>query len=78
MKLIADAKGRLTAAELFKPGRTFDAAVQPDGSIRVVELVEKRVPTVRVKFNRDGSFECPPLMSRETVCATLRTDRDAR
>jgi hypothetical protein len=78
VKLIADAKGRLTAAELFKPGHTFDAAVQADGSIRVVELVEKTVPTVTVKVNRDGSFECPRLMSRAGVRAAVRADRDAQ
>jgi hypothetical protein len=78
MKLIADAKGRLTAAEFFKPGQAFDASRLPDGSIRVVELVEKTVPVLKIKVNRDGSFECPPLMSRETIRATLRADRDAQ
>ena len=78
MKLVADSKGRLTSAELFTPERAFDARREPDGSIRVIELVEKEVPTVRVKINRDGSFDCPRLMSREDIRAALRADRDAQ
>ncbi len=44
MKLVADSRGRLTAADLFRPGTAFDASPQPDGSIRIVELVEKKLP----------------------------------
>lgn len=43
MKLVADSRGRLTAAGLFRPGAAFDATQQPDGSTRLVELVEKGV-----------------------------------
>ena len=78
MKLIADSRGRLTAADLFRPNTAFDASVQPDGSIRVVELVEKKVPVVKVKFKADGSFECPRLMTRQQIRDTIRADRDAR
>lgn len=48
MKLVADAHGRLTAAKLFRPGTAFDATPMPDGSIRIVELVEKRSPRARI------------------------------
>jgi len=78
MKLIADSRGRLAARDLFRPGKAFDVTPQPDGSIRVMELVEKEVPVVPIKFNRDGSFECPRLMTREQICQTLRADRDAQ
>jgi len=44
MKLVADSRGRLTAADLFRPGTAFDASPQSDGSIRIVELVEKKFP----------------------------------
>ena len=47
MKLTADERGRLASAELFRPKATFDATVQPDGSIRLVELAEKQVPIVK-------------------------------
>lgn len=39
--------------EYFRPATAFDVSRQPDGSIRVVELVQKEVPTVKVKFNKD-------------------------
>ena len=64
--------------ELFRPGKAFDASKQPDGSIRLIELVEREVPVVPVKFNKDGTFECPRLMSREQIRAALRADRDAQ
>ncbi len=48
MKLVADSRGRLTAADLFRPGTAFDASPQPDGSIRIVELVEKKAPRARI------------------------------
>ena len=76
MKLIADSRGRLTAADLFLPHTAFEASVQPDGSIRVVELVEKKVPVVKVKRNRDGTRHCPRLMTREEIRAAIRADRD--
>ena len=76
MKLIADSRGRLTAMDLFRPNTAFDASVQPDGSIRVVELVEKKVPVLKVKRNKDGSCHCPRLMTREEIRASIRADRD--
>ena len=78
MKLIADSRGRLAAIEMFPPGTVFDASRQPDGSIRVIELVEKEVPVVPVKFKKDGSFACPRLMTREQISQAIRADRDAR
>jgi hypothetical protein len=44
MKLVADAHGRLTAAKHFRPGTAFDLSPQPDGSYRLVELVERKNP----------------------------------
>ena len=78
MKLIADSRGRLTAADLFRPGTAYDATQLPDGKIMVVELVEREVPTVKVKFNADGTFECPPLMTDEQIVSAIRADRDAQ
>lgn len=48
MKLVADSQGRLCSRELFHPGTPFDASRLPDGSIRIMELVEKPAPVVRV------------------------------
>ena len=78
MKLIADARGRLTAAELFKPGKAFDVSPMPDGSIRIVELVEKVVPTAKIKFNRDGTMVCSRRVSRAGIVGALRADRDSQ
>ncbi|MGO8766261.1 MAG: hypothetical protein ACLQSR_14130 [Limisphaerales bacterium] len=78
MKLIADSRGRLTAADLFRPNTAFDASYQPDGSIRVVELVEKKVPVVKIKQNRNGTFSCPVRLSRQAIRAAIRADRDAQ
>ena len=78
MKLVADSRGRLTAADLFRPGTAYDATQLPDGKILVVELVEREVPEVSARFNQDGSFQCPPLMTREQVRAAIRADRDAQ
>ena len=49
MKLIADSRGRLAAMELFRTGTAFDVTRQADGSFRVVELVEKAVPLVKLR-----------------------------
>jgi hypothetical protein len=77
-KLIADAKGRLTAAELFKPGRSFDASLMPDGSIRIIEPTEKQVPVAKVTFRKDGTFSLSQRPGKASIMAALRADRDAR
>jgi hypothetical protein len=43
-----------------------------------VELVEKEVPVVKLKKGRDGLFYSPVTLSRETVRAAIRADRDAQ
>ena len=66
MKIVADSRGRLAARKYFRPGAAFDVSRQPDGSIRLVELVEKEVPLVKVKLDKDGSFECPRRHTRRS------------
>jgi hypothetical protein len=53
MKLIADNEGKIGCRELFTPRSTFDASRQPDGSIRIVELVDKAASRARL-VRRDG------------------------
>jgi len=48
MRLTADDKGRLTSKEAFPPGTTFSVTIEPDGSRRLVELVEKSSPPARL------------------------------
>ena len=78
MKLIADSRGRLAAREIFRPGIAFDVTQQPDGSIRIIELVEKKVPVVRLKKGSDGLFFSPFVLSRDEVRSAIRADRDAQ
>ena len=78
MKLTADERGRLASAELFRPKATFDATVQPDGSIRLVELAEKQVPVVKPRRINARLRGADVALSRETVAAAVRAERDAR
>lgn len=78
MKIVADSRGRLTAADLFRPGIAFDANRMPDGTIRLAELVEKEVPTVRPVRTKDGFLMSPVNISRKDIRAALRKDRDAQ
>ena len=72
MKLVADSRGRLTAADLFRPNTAFDASRQKDGSIRIVELVEKDVPLVKPIRTKEGFLMCPVKVSRKTIVAAIR------
>jgi hypothetical protein len=76
MKLTADSQGRLGSPELFRPKADFEATVQSDGSIRLVELTD--VPVMkprRIDGRLRGADICLP---RETVAAAVRAERDAR
>ena len=76
MKLTADSQGRLGSTALFRPQADFEATVQMDGSVRLVELTQ--VPIVkprRVDGRLRGAEVC---LSRETVAAAVRAERDAR
>jgi hypothetical protein len=76
MKLTADSQGRLGSAELFRPQADFEATLQPDGSVRVVELTQ--VPVVQSR-RVDGRLRGADVrVSRETVAAAVRALRDAR
>lgn len=78
MKLVADKNGRICSAELFPPRTAFDATRQPDGSVRVVELVEKNAPLLKPVRTRQGFLMLPVKASRQSIRAALRADRDAQ
>jgi hypothetical protein len=78
VKLVADSRGRLTAADLFRPNTAFDASRQPDGSIRVVELVKKEVPVVKPVRTKEGFLMLPVKISRKEIVRAIRADRDAQ
>jgi hypothetical protein len=76
MKLRADNQGRLGNAELFRPQSDFEATVQPDGSIRLVELTQ--VPVVKPRQVNGRLRGAEVALTRETVAAAVRANRDAR
>ena len=78
MKLVADKNGRICSAELFPPRTAFDATLQPDGSVRVVELVEKNAPLVKPVRTREGFLMLPVKASRQSIRVSIRADREAR
>jgi hypothetical protein len=72
MKLVADEQGRIGCRELFHPRHVFDAAKQPDGSIRVVEVAENGAP--RAKLVRRGNrtyLESERIVTNEDVEAAM-------
>jgi hypothetical protein len=76
MKLTADEQGRLPGAELLRPKATFEATVQPDGSIRLIELAPARIMKPRRINGRLRGADV--ALSRERVAAAVRAERDAR
>jgi hypothetical protein len=78
MKLVADKNGRICSAELFPPRAAFDASRQPDGIVRVVQLVEKEAPLMRRIRTREGFLLLAVKVSRESIRSALRADREAR
>jgi hypothetical protein len=78
MKLVADSNGRLACKDLFTPGKPFSAERMADGSIRVLELVEKEVPRVQPVRTKGGFLMLPIKLDRKTVAAAIRADRDSR
>jgi hypothetical protein len=78
MKVVADSRGRLAAMQYFRPGKAFDISPLPDGGLRVIELVERKVPVIKLKRGPEGLLVCPRLLSREEIVAYIRAERDAQ
>ncbi len=78
MKLVADDNGRLACKSLFTPKRAFSAERQADGSIRLVELVEKEVPVVRARKVNGRWMGAEMQLDRAKVIRAIRADRDSR
>jgi len=76
--LAAPEDGRTPLSSCIPPAPQYVATQLPDGKILVVELVEKEAPEVNAGFNADGTFHCPPLMTRAQARAAIRADRDAQ
>ena len=78
MKLVADDNGRLACKSLFTPRKAFSAERQADGSIRVMELVEKEVPVVRARKANGRWMGAEVRLDRAKVISAIRADREAR
>jgi hypothetical protein len=78
MKLVADDNGRLACKSLFTPKKAFSAERQPDGSIRVVELVEKEIPVVRARKVNSRWMGADLQLDRAKVISAIKADREAR
>jgi hypothetical protein len=78
MKLVADDNGRLACKSLFTPKRAFSAERQADGSIRLVELVEKEVPVVRARKVNGRWVGAEVQLDSAEVVRAIRADREAR
>ena len=78
MKVTTDDEGRLACAELFPPRSAFDARRMPDGTVRVVKLQNGDVPVVKSVVTKDGLMVSPVKISRETIRAVIRADREAQ
>ena len=79
MRVSSDDRCRVQSRELFKPNTRYQGEVSADGSIRLVELVEKEVPIIQpVRIN--GRLRPPPGFrpSRAVIAAAIRADRNAR
>jgi hypothetical protein len=76
MKLTTDSRGRLGSADLFQPKADFEATVQPDGSIRLVQLT--RIPIIKPRRVNGRLRGADVRLTRSTVAAAVRAERDAR
>ena len=50
----------------------------PDGAVRVVKLEEGDVRVVKSVLTKDGLLISPVRISRQTIRAAIRADRDAQ
>ena len=77
MKLTADKRGRLASSDLFRPRATFDATVESDGTIRLVEL--NPAPTVKPCRVNGRLRGADVQLNRKTVVAdAARAGREMR
>jgi hypothetical protein len=75
---VADANGRLACKSLFTPRQAFSAERQADGSIRLIELVEKEVLLVRARKVNGRWMGAEVPLDRAKVISVIRADREAR
>jgi hypothetical protein len=77
MRISTDDRCRLQSRELFKPNTRYEGQVAPDGTIRLIELVEKAVPVARIR-RQNGFVLVDTKVDREAIRLAIRADRDSR
>ena len=78
MKLVADENGRLACRSLFTPKKAFSAERQPDGSIRLIELVEREIPVVRARKVKGRWVGAAIRLDRSAIVRAIKADRETR
>ena len=77
MRVSSDDRCRVQSRELFKPNARYEGEIAPDGSVRLVELVEKDVPLVKTR--KEGGFVLVNAkLDRTAIRTAIRADRDSR
>jgi len=78
MKLVSDNRCRVQSQDLFKPNTPYEASAEPDGSIRLAELVEKEAPLVRARKVKGRWVGAAIKLDREAVVKAIKRDRESR
>jgi len=77
MRISTDDRCRLQSRELFKPNTRYEGDLNPDGSVRLIELVEKDVPQAKTR-REDGFVLIDARLNRGSILAAIRADRDTQ
>ena len=78
MTLTCDELGRLNGDGLLRPNAAYQAAVEPDGSIRLIEVPGEEIRLVAPRMV-DGCLVGADLpLDRAKVAASIRAERHAR
>ena len=79
MKLMTDDRCRIQSRDLFKPNTPYDGEIGPDGAVRLVEVVETEVPTVRARKVKGRWVGAAGVkLNRKAIVDAIRADRESR
>jgi len=72
MRVSTDDRCRIQSRELFKPNTRYEGEFAADGSIRLIEWVEKQTPKARLVRRKGRTFlESARPITNEDVAAVL-------
>jgi len=78
MTLTCADKGRLEGDGLLRANAAYEAAVEPDGRIRLTEVEPEAIPVVTPRVVSDRLMGADVSLDRSRVAAAIRAERDAR